>query len=323
MQETRRTNAERTLATRTALVAAARELFVDPGYAEASTPQIAAAAHVTRGALYHHYADKRDLFRAVVEAEAEAVAREIEARTGPPAGGREAAAAGDTRTALRANDAPPGHRSRRAPGAPGVPESPDAPDAPDAPNAPNAPNAPDAPDARGMLVEGARAYLDAMAVPGRTRLLLVDAPAVLGATEADALDARHARRTLRAGLAAAIDTSPDDAALHVTVPDDTPDDPAPHITAPDDTPDGAATDDEARTGRGRDGGSQRAGRNLPTSPRVGDDVAHDDRLDALTLLLSAAFDRAALALDGGAPPHPVRAAVTELVDRVCAPRTTR
>ncbi|MFB8228284.1 helix-turn-helix domain-containing protein [Cellulosimicrobium sp. NPDC055967] len=304
MQETRRTNAERTLATRTALVAAARELFVDPGYAEASTPQIAAAAHVTRGALYHHYADKRDLFRAVVEAEAEAVAREIEARTGPLGSAHETAAAGDTRTAPRTSDAPPGPRSRRAPGAPGVPESPDA---------------PDAPNARGMLVEGARAYLDAMAVPGRTRLLLVDAPAVLGAAEADALDARHARRTLRVGLAAAIDTPPDDAAPHVTAPDD----PAPHITAPDDTPDGAATDDEARTGRGRDGGSQRAGRNLPTSPRVGDDVAHDDRLDALTLLLSAAFDRAALALDGGAPPHPVRAAVTELVDRVCAPRTTR
>ena len=163
-----------------------------------------------------------------------------------------------------------------------------------------------------MLVEGARAYLDAMAVPGRTRLLLVDAPAVLGAAEADALDARHARRTLRAGLAAAIDTPPDDAALHVTAPDDTTDDPAPHITAP---------TDGAR--RGRDDGSQRAGRDRPTSPRVGDDVAHDDRLDALTLLLSAAFDRAALALDGGAPPHPVRAAVTELVDRVCAPRTTR
>ncbi|MFF2267983.1 TetR/AcrR family transcriptional regulator [Cellulosimicrobium cellulans] len=245
MQETRRSNAERTLATRTALVAAARELFVDPGYAEASTPQIAAAAHVTRGALYHHYADKRDLFRAVVEAEAEAVAREIDERTGPLVGAHEVAA--------------------------------------------------DAPDARGMLVEGARAYLDAMAVPGRTRLLLVDAPAVLGAVEADALDARHARRTLRAGLAAAIDTTPED----------------------------AAPDDEARTGRAGDGGSHLAGRDRPTTPRVGDDVAQDDRLDALTLLLSAAFDRAALAIDGGAPPRPLRAAVTELVDRVCAPRTTR
>ncbi|WP_426309947.1 helix-turn-helix domain-containing protein [Cellulosimicrobium sp. E-16] len=267
MQETRRTNAERTRATRTALVTAARELFVDPGYAEASTPQIAAAAHVTRGALYHHYADKRDLFRAVVEAEAEAVAREIEARTSPVGSVHEAAAASAARTAPRASDAP----------------------------APRSRHAPDAPDARGMLVEGARAYLDAMSVPGRTRLLLVDAPAVLGAAEADALDARHARRTLRAGLAAAIDTTPDD----------------------------AAPDDEARTGRARDGGSHPAERDRPTTPRVGDDVAHEDRLDALTLLLSAAFDRAALALDGGAPPHPVRAAVTELVDRVCAPRTTR
>ncbi|MBM7817572.1 AcrR family transcriptional regulator [Cellulosimicrobium cellulans] len=298
MQETRRTNAERTFATRTALVAAARELFVDPGYAEASTPQIAAAAHVTRGALYHHYADKRDLFRAVVEAEAEAVAREIEARTGPPASVRETAAAGATRTAPRTSDAAPGPRSQRAP----------------AP-APGAPDAPDARDARGMLVEGARAYLDAMAVPGRTRLLLVDAPAVLGAAEADALDARHARRTLRAGLAAALDTAPDQ-----------------ERTREDSARDHGTRGPTAGPRHAADPAPERpspvpAREHGPTAPRVTDDVAldiaHDDRLDALTLLLSAAFDRAALALDGRAPPHPVRAAVTELVDRVCAPRTTR
>ena len=65
---TRRTQAERTAATRDALVQAARGLFADRGYADVSTPEIAEAANVTRGALYHQFSDKRDLFLAVVEA---------------------------------------------------------------------------------------------------------------------------------------------------------------------------------------------------------------------------------------------------------------
>ncbi|MBD5784939.1 TetR family transcriptional regulator [Cellulosimicrobium terreum] len=208
MQDPRRTNPERTRTTRAALVGAARELFVENGYASTSTPQIAAAAQVTRGALYHHYTDKQDLFRAVVEAEATAVADEIDRRT-PPGSGT---------------------------------------------------------DPVQDLVLGARAYLAAMAVPGRTRLLLVDAPAVLGAAEADALDARHARRTLRQGL-------------------------------------------DAATSRTPHGGA-------PSSEAASHDAA---RLDALTLLLSAAFDRAALAVAEGSPPQPLGDAVTELVERVCAP----
>jgi AcrR family transcriptional regulator len=73
--------AERTEATRAALMAAARELFGARGYAGVGTEEIVAAAGVTRGALYHHFRDKRDLFRAVaVATEAafvEQVARQV------------------------------------------------------------------------------------------------------------------------------------------------------------------------------------------------------------------------------------------------------
>ncbi len=54
-------------ATRDALVQAALELFTKRGYAAVGTEEIVARAKVTRGALYHHFADKRDLFRAVFE----------------------------------------------------------------------------------------------------------------------------------------------------------------------------------------------------------------------------------------------------------------
>ena len=61
--------AERAEATRTALVAAARRLFVEKGYFATATEDIVGAAGVgTRGALYHHFSDKRALFLAVFEA---------------------------------------------------------------------------------------------------------------------------------------------------------------------------------------------------------------------------------------------------------------
>ena len=63
----RRRQADRSQATRSALIAAARPLFAEHGYAGVSTDDIVEAASVTRGALYHHYKDKRDLFRAVYE----------------------------------------------------------------------------------------------------------------------------------------------------------------------------------------------------------------------------------------------------------------
>lgn len=51
--------------TRQAILATARASFAEHGFAAASTTAIASAAGVTRGALYHHFADKTELFRAV------------------------------------------------------------------------------------------------------------------------------------------------------------------------------------------------------------------------------------------------------------------
>lgn len=148
MQETkeRRSNRDRTEATRRDLIAAARRLFTEKSYAETSTPEIVAAAGVTRGALYHHFADKQALFRAVVEQEAEEVATEIEQAFGPGT--------------LSPRDA---------------------------------------------LLAGSDAYFEAMRAAGRTRLLLLDGPAVLGRAALDEIDSRHGNRTLREVLVAMMD----------------------------------------------------------------------------------------------------------------------
>ncbi|MXN45053.1 TetR family transcriptional regulator [Shinella kummerowiae] len=135
-----RSNKERTEATRLALIEAARRLFVEKGYAETATPDIVAEAGVTRGALYHHFEDKKALFRAVLEREGEAVAVHIEG------------------VALK------GASPRQA------------------------------------LLLGASAYFDAMAIAGRTRLLLLEAPAVLGLESVVAIDRENTESTLKTGL---------------------------------------------------------------------------------------------------------------------------
>lgn len=187
----RKSNIERSQATRASLLRAGRQFFIDKGYAETSTPEIVAAARVTRGALYHHFTDKRDLFRAVLEQEAQNVAQETEVSAQPGLSPRDA------------------------------------------------------------LLKGSLAYLDAMSVPGRTRLLLIEGPAVLGPSELAALDELHAARALREGLEAV-----------------------------------AAT------------------------------LKHPFPVAAMTVLLSAAFDRAALSIAEGGDPVAFKAAMLGLVERV-------
>jgi AcrR family transcriptional regulator len=67
MDATRRTQAERAAETRDALIEAARPLFAAQGFADVALEAIVRAAGVTRGALYHHFADKTELFAAVLE----------------------------------------------------------------------------------------------------------------------------------------------------------------------------------------------------------------------------------------------------------------
>ena len=135
-----RNSKEGTEATRLALISAARQLFVEKGYADTATPDIVAAAGVTRGALYHHFEDKKALFRAVIERESMAVASDID---------RGAASAATPRDAL---------------------------------------------------VSGASAYFAAMAVEGRARLMLLEAPAVLGVERTAEIDRDNGEDRLRAGV---------------------------------------------------------------------------------------------------------------------------
>jgi AcrR family transcriptional regulator len=64
---TRTLKADQSEATRGALIDAAQELFSARGYAAVATEEIVRAAGVTRGALYHHFAGKKQLFEAVYE----------------------------------------------------------------------------------------------------------------------------------------------------------------------------------------------------------------------------------------------------------------
>jgi len=72
----------RSEATRRRLVTAARTLFGARGYADVGTEEIVRAAGVTRGALYHQFRDKADLFAAVAEEVEAGIAKRIAGAAG-------------------------------------------------------------------------------------------------------------------------------------------------------------------------------------------------------------------------------------------------
>jgi AcrR family transcriptional regulator len=73
-QAPQRTQSERREATTAALLDAARELFARDGYAATSLEAVVGRAGVTKGALYHHFDGKQELFRAVFAREQERLA---------------------------------------------------------------------------------------------------------------------------------------------------------------------------------------------------------------------------------------------------------
>jgi AcrR family transcriptional regulator len=117
-----RTQADRSAATKDALVRAARPLFAQDGFGDVSTEAIVRAAGVSRGAMYHQFKDKTALFEAVFEA----VEQDVTARLAATV-----AAAAET-------------------------------------------------DPMALMELGAHAWLDVCAEPEVQRIVLVDAPSVLG-----------------------------------------------------------------------------------------------------------------------------------------------
>jgi AcrR family transcriptional regulator len=122
MEHKRRTQAERSRASREALVTAARALFGERGFTAVGTSEIVARAGLTRGALYHQFEDKTALFVAVLEETERTITKQVA-------------------STLSAD--------------PGT-------------------------EPLGLLLAGARAWLDACGRPDVQRIVLVDGPAVLG-----------------------------------------------------------------------------------------------------------------------------------------------
>lgn len=76
--------AEHAADTRRALLATARQLFAENGFRATRTEEIVHRAGLTRGALYHHFRDKEDLFRAVFEEVSAEVVRLLHRRSADP-----------------------------------------------------------------------------------------------------------------------------------------------------------------------------------------------------------------------------------------------
>src|SRR4051794_14518703 len=152
--------AQQSDSTRRKLLRVGRDLFARRGFADVPTEEIVRRAGVTRGALYHHFRDKRDLFAAVVEqGEQDGVER----------GGGAALAESDPREQQRA---------------------------------------------------AIGAYLDVCLEPAVQRIVLVDAPSVLGVAAWREIEARYGLGLVSAGLqsvmeAGYIDTQPIEPLAHL------------------------------------------------------------------------------------------------------------
>lgn len=79
MRRVRRSQRERAESTRRALIEAAEELFGEHGYHAVPAAAVVKQAGVTSGALYHHFRDKRDLFRAAFESAERRLAERVAA----------------------------------------------------------------------------------------------------------------------------------------------------------------------------------------------------------------------------------------------------
>jgi AcrR family transcriptional regulator len=144
---TRGRKAEQSEATRAALVAAARKLFAERGYADVGTEEIVRRAGVTRGALYHHFGGKKDLLEAVYEQVEADLTKTI----------AEGALGAGAKSPLEAMQA------------------------------------------------ATEMFLDACTEPEVQRIVLLDAPAVLGWERWREIAAKHGLGLIEAGLQAAID----------------------------------------------------------------------------------------------------------------------
>jgi AcrR family transcriptional regulator len=150
-------------ATRAKLLAAARELFGARGYAAVGTEEVVRAAGVTRGALYHQFADKQALFRALVE--------QVEQEVIASSARRMAEHADDMLAAFKA---------------------------------------------------GCRGWLEACAEPQVERILLLDAPAVLGLELWREIGEQHGLGVVKASLehgmsTGALQPAPVDPLAHVII----------------------------------------------------------------------------------------------------------
>jgi AcrR family transcriptional regulator len=141
----KRRQAEHSAQTRTALVRVARRLFAQHGYAATATEEVVRRARVTRGALYHHFKDKQDLFKAVYNEEQLKLAE---------------------RTSAAASAAP---------------------------------------DPWSAMVAGANAMLDACLEPAVHRIVMIDAPAVLGMEKWRESDQSYYLAAMKVAVQAAID----------------------------------------------------------------------------------------------------------------------